>query len=211
MDSDFWLGELARVFLRATEGINDGSLMAIEPIVSDFNDLLEQLKDEYPDNEIIERIDPIEPIEKGSSGRSGNVVSFSASKRTMKPLHEVRSACERIANSINYDLPEFDHYSGTAQNMIHVEVNAEQSQTVEQHITVEQIQETIQHVQRPPKQKQELQELFEEFEEELQGEQDAARLRQILSKVGDISKDVAAQMATRALTYGITGILSLTG
>lgn len=93
--------------------------------------------------------------------------------------------------------------------MVQVEQNQEATQKVHQVVTIEEIRQTIQSLPRPSSQKEELEDVLHEFEAELEGEQDESRLRQLLSKASDISEDVAAQMATRALTYGITGILAL--
>jgi len=211
MDTEYWISELGRLYLRSDEAIREEQFKAVEPLANEFNEILEQLQDAYPDNPIVQNTEEVRPYTEDRSGSSGNVVTIAPPTRRDQALHEVRSRAEKIANAIGYDLPEPEARSTSTSQMVMVQVeqNQEATQEVHQEVTVEQIQQTIQSLPRPSSQKEELEEVLDEFEAELEGEQDESRLRRLLSKASDISEDVAAQMAMRALTYGITGILTL--
>lgn len=205
MDAEYWIGELGRLYLRSDEAIQKEQFESVEPMADEFNQALEQLQEEFADNPIIEGTKEVDAYRSPPKGVIGGAT------RRDQALHEVRSRSEKIANAIGYELPEPEPGSSSTNRMVMVQVDQRQEakQEVTQEVTVNQIQQTIQSLPRSPDQKEELQKLLDEFEQELNGSQDISRLRSILSKVGEISKDVAAQMATRALTYGITGILGL--
>jgi hypothetical protein len=93
--------------------------------------------------------------------------------------------------------------------MISVDSRQENTQTVNQQVSVKSIQNTIQALPRASGEKEELQELLGEFESEVDGGRDETKLRRILSKANDISTDVTAQMAALALKRGVTEILAL--
>lgn len=210
MDTEYWISELGRLYLRSDEAIREEQFKAVEPLATEFNETLEQLQEVYPDNPIVQNTGEVRPYTEDHSGSSGSSVVIAPPRRRDQALHEIRSRTEKIANAIGYDLPEPDIGSSTNRMvMVQVEQNQEATQEVHQEISVEQIQQTIQTLPRSADQKEELEDLLDEFEEEVNGEQNETKLRKILSKVSDISEDVAAQMATRALTYGITGILAL--
>lgn len=191
-----------------------GDLKIIEPTSSAttaerFNDVLEGFKDEYPDNETLREIDEVEG--RQASLRRGN------HETAKEDLREIKLKTEQIADLFDLDVEDFAAVDDDPQMrpiVIHQEANqevtAEQQQSVEQdvNVTVESVHETIQHIQLPPDQKDDLRELVDEFEEELNGDQDEEALQQLLGKAANFSEDVASQMAQRALMYGVTGILS---
>ena len=211
MNTEYWIGELGRLYLRSDEAIREEHFKAVEPLANEFNETLGELQDAYPDNPIVQNTSEVRPYTEDQSGSSGTVVTISPPRRRDQALYEVRSRSEKIANAIGYDLPETESNTTSTDRMVMVKVeqNQEATQEVHQEVTVDQIQQTIQSLPRPATQKEELEELLDEFESELNGDQDETRLRKLLSKASNISEDVAAQMATRALTYGITGILAL--
>lgn len=211
MNTEYWISELGRLYLRSDEAIREEQFKAVEPLATEFNETLEQLQEAYLDNPIVQNSEEVRPYTEDHSGSSGRSVVIAPPRRRDQALHEIRSRTEKIANAIGYDLPEPDVGSSSTNRMVMVQVeqNQEATQEVHQEVSVEQIQQTIQTLPRPANQKEKLEDLLDEFEEEVNGEQNETKLRKILSKASDISEDVAAQMATRALTYGTTDILAL--
>ncbi|ELY66304.1 hypothetical protein [Natrinema versiforme] len=209
MNRDFWIGELGRLYQRSSEAINDDDTKAVRPLTSQFNENLEELKDAFQDNTIIQGTDKVEPVTEGGSSSSRGMVTFSPSRIREEALHEIRSRCERMANSIGYDLPEQRKETARQNNMVMVSVESNQttSQEVNQEVTVESIQNTISALPRPPEQKEQLEEIFSEFESELDDEQDESRLRGLIDSAKNISEDVASQMAIIAMKHGLTGVL----
>jgi hypothetical protein len=137
-------------------------------------------------------------------------------ERANEDLREIKLKTEQIADLFELDMQDFERVDDvTEMRPIVIQQHATQEtevtteQTVELNVTVEHIRETIQHVQRPPDQKAELEAILDKFEEELQSEQDETRLQRLLGAAEEISEDVATQLAQRALMYGVTGVLSL--
>jgi hypothetical protein len=180
-----------------------------ETIADRFNEVLNDFKEEYPDNDRLDRIEEVE-------GTHASMSRHHSIEQANEDLREIKLNAEQIADLFDLDVQDFERVGDvTEMQPIVIQQNATQEtdvtaeQTVELNVTVEHIQETIQHIQRPPEQKEELEELLDEFEEELQDEQDETRLQRLLGAAADISQDVATQMAQRALMYGVTGVLSL--
>lgn len=207
MNPNYWISELGRIYIRSTEAIEQNRSDAVEPLTNDFNDALGKLKEEFPDNPIVSDAEEIRAYTDGAYGDN----YMSVPQRRDEALHEVRSGCERIANAIGHDLPELDSGKQAPREMVMVSVNSQQEtkQHVQQEVTVEQIQQTIQLISRPEQDKEELREILAEFESEVDGEQDENTLRRLLTEAGNISKEVMTQMAIHALKSGATGILGL--
>jgi hypothetical protein len=210
MDEKFWIGELGRLYKRSTEAISQEQWKAIEPLCEEFNEGLSKLKCHRPDIEIVAGTDPIDAYCNSSSG-TDDFFTGGGSVRRKQALHEIRSRCEKMANAIGYELPESESDSQQPDRMVMISVDSRQenTQTVNQQVSVKSIQNTIQALPRASGEKEELQELLGEFESEVDGGRDETKLRRILSKANDISTDVTAQMAALALKRGVTEILAL--
>jgi hypothetical protein len=211
MNKGFWISELGRLYERSTEAINNDQSNAIEPLTDAFNKTLSQLKEEFPDNTVVANTDPVESYTEGVSGQIAGMDGYAPARRRDEALYEIRSGCEKMANAIGYDLPELESGDRSPDRMVMVSVDSRQENTqeVNQDITVESIQTMIQTLPRAPRAKEELKDLLGEFEVEVEGEQDPSKLRQLLSKANGISTDVATQMAVYALTHGAAGVLGL--
>lgn len=202
---------LKRVHDQAANDLQVTEPTSSETIADRFNEVLNDFQESYPDNDRLARIDKVE-------GTHASMRRPHSIEQANEDLREIKLSAEQIADIFELDVQDFERVDNvTEMQPIIIQQNATQEtdvtaeQTVELNVTVEHIQETIQHIQRPPDQKQELKELLDEFEEELQDDQDETRLQRLLGAAADISEDVATQMAQRALMYGVTGVLSLAG
>lgn len=211
MNTEFWIGELGRLYERSTEAISDNRSKAVEPLADEFNEALENLKNEFSDNPIVTSTDQVESHTEGATGKIAGMHTTVPPSLRNEALHEIRSRCERMANAIGYELPEIETGDRSPNRMVMISVDSSQETTQEVHqvVTIEQIQNMIQSPGRPVEEKAELQEILNEFEAEVEGEQDQSSLRQLLAKANEISTDVATQMAVFALTHGAIAVLGL--
>jgi len=208
MDTDYWIGELGRLYERSSEAINEGYSDAVEPLSEEFNEALDRLKEEFPENEIVSSTNPVDAYTEDKSSSSGSTTVIAPPKRRDEALHEIRSRCEKIANAIEYELPESDSGSRKADQMVMVSVEQESTQEVDQRVTVESIMQLIEVDPTIQRNREEVKELVEEFEEELEKEDsDESRLRRFIEEAKDYSTSVAAKMGIRALEAGVAGIL----
>lgn len=198
MNTEFWISELGRLYVRSTEAINEEQTAAVKPLSDEFNETLSKLKNDFPDTPIVSSTNEVDPFTN---------TGFVPERVRDGALHEIRSRCEKMANAIGYELPEPRSGSRSPDQMVMVSVDSRQETT--QEVTVEAIQQMIQTLPRPPEAQAELQQLVEEFENEVAGEQDQSKLRQLLTKASEISTDVAAQMAVFGLKHGATAVLGL--
>lgn len=210
MDSDYWIGELGRLYERSSEAINKDHTDAIEPLSEEFNEALDQLKQEFSDNEIVMSTDPVDGRTESYSNSSGSTVAFAPSRRRDAALHEIRSRCEKIANALDYELPERESGSRRADQMVMVSVEQESTQEVNQEVTVESIMQLIDVDPAVQGNREELKGLVEEFEEEVgEDDPDEGILRHFIQEAKNYSASVAAKMAIRALQAGSIGVLGL--
>jgi len=210
MDASFWIAELGRLYERSSEAIDQEQGKAVEPLTDDFNEALVALKEEFPDNEIVSRTQSVDALTESYSNKSRKTVTFAPSRIREEALYEIRSRCEKMANALNYELPENDSEVRDAGQMVMVSVEQEASQDVEQQVTVESIMQLIEIDPQVQGDKQEVKELVEKFEEELEDNaSDEGRLRHFINEAEEYSTSVAAKMAMRALQTGAVGVLGL--
>lgn len=215
MDQSFWIRELGRLFKRSSESIRSNDSEGIKVLVEDFNEALSNLKEEYPENPIITSTDAVDPTEEkflmGTVDHHGNSSTATYEGTREEALYEIRSNCERIANSLGYELPD-DSSSSDADQMVVVQMENTQSakQEVSQEVTVESVMELIEHDPQAQANKGELQEITEQFDEELESENPSEdTLRQYIRDAKSYSTTVAAKLSMLALQKGAIGILGL--
>jgi hypothetical protein len=212
MNGNFWISELGRIYERSTEAIENSHEDAIEPLAEEFNYTLSELKDGFQDNEIIASTDPVEGRTEGTYESRGNTSVMVPSRRRDEALHEIRSRCERMANALNYELPELESGDGSSNRMVMVSVdsNQEVQQEVSQEVTVESVMELIELDPQAKAHQDELREITEKFNEELENnETDSGKLRQFIEDAKQYSTSVAAKLAMLALQAGAIGVLGL--
>jgi len=210
MNPDYWIGELGRLFERSSEAIRNEQSNAVEPLSEEFNEALEELKKQYPENEIVSSIDPVDGRTESYSDTSGSTSVFAPSRRRDEALHEIRSRSEKMANALDYELPEWESGGRNADQMVMVSVEQEASQEANQNVSVESIMQLIDIDPQAQGDKEELKEIVRNFEETLeQDSRDEGSLRQFIKEAKDHSTSVAAKMAVRALQAGAVGVLGL--
>lgn len=210
MDADYWIGELGRLYERSSEAIDEGHSKAVEPLTEEFNEALEQLKDEFPDNEIVSNTDSVDAYTEDTSRSSGSTMVISPPRRRDEALHEIRSRCEKIANALDYELPERESGRRGADQMVMVSVEQESTQEVDQEVTVESIMQLVDVDPQVQGNREEVKELVRKFEDELgKDDPDEGGLRRFIEEAKEYSTSVAAKMAIRALQAGAIGVLAM--
>jgi len=210
MDSDYWIGELSRLYERSSEAIDEGYSNAVEPLTEEFNQALSQLKGSFPENEIVSNTESVNAYTEGASGSLGPTKGFVPPGIRDDALHEIRSRCEKMANALEYELPERKSGPSQSDQMVMVSVEQESMQEVNQEVTMESIIELVEVDPTVQSSQDEVKRLVEEFEDELSNEDsDERQLREFIKEAKDYSSSVAAKMAIRALQAGAIGVLSL--
>lgn len=215
MNQDFWIKELARLFKRSHEAIEKGDKGAVSTYSREFNDTLKKLKQNYPNNPIITSTDPVESTYMSPDGfiwspHEGAQVPPSTPKINTSALYEIRSNCERIANSLEYELPDVDTQSGVESlTVFSIDNRQSTSQTVSNSIDVTSIYSTIDNSTHNEKQKEELRNAVSEVEAELNKNQpDESKISQLIDNVKDQSPIVAAELISLCATEGLPKLVS---
>ena len=162
----------------------------IQVIIDDFNNILDQLKEEAHSNESIQEIEAVSP-----SGSYGGHKS---------DLDEIVLKTFRITEILDLDKESFEQTTAD-ENL--VAINLEQSQNQEQSldvsITFDEIQSSIKNLQLEDQDQNELQNIASRFREEVENEENSSTLEELYRQAASISKDVAAQLIVFAVTHGV--------
>jgi len=189
METDYLITRLKRVFdqcTRAQENGNETSVGGV--IVDEFNDLLIDVKEQYPNNQIIQGISP---------------VSLSGGYERPHPqdVEKVRMNLYSIADSIGIDMSEFKRSAERTGDM--TIVNVSQKQSTQQTVVVENLIEQVNTMMMADGQKEELKEVITKFEKELNDEADPSRLKQLFNEAKGLSRDVALKLAMKGIENGV--------
>lgn len=201
METDFWISQLGRLYQEANDHVGEGSQGAT-PLAEQFNQVLNNLKEEFPDNAFVQSMDEVSP--GGATTPAGMTARQDAASN-------VRTKCGQLADAIGYDLPEEELRQDDApMNVVKVESYQTANQTVEQTVTVESTVELVNNLARDKETSEELHSIIEEFEQELESEEpDESLLREFIQNAGEKSPEVAANLGMIALQKGLIRILGL--
>lgn len=201
----FWIAELSRIFQRSSDAINSDRVDAAGDLEQDFNSMLDNIKRQYPDDELIQSTDSVDRSES----------EYRTIQRMSRDLlHNVRNRSERLALRLDVEVEEpqsnSDDQSIEDTTVFNIENNQEVSQSTDTEVNVE---STIRLIESGPWNQditQELRDIFEEFQSEMDNEDpNQSRLRQLIQRAGEHSTDVAAKMGVMALKSALVGVLGL--
>lgn len=195
MDKEGWIAQLGRLYTEVSNarGASQGS----SAHANQFNQTLSELKEAYPEEEFVQNMEEVHTSNRSSP--------FDAQDTNQ----EVKLKCGQLADALGYDLPKSELESAGDVTVISLAAEQSNEQTVNQELSFDQTIEMVNYTTLGETQQEELKELIHEFKNELEEEQDESRLRDLLSRASDYSKDVAANMAMLALKKGATGVLNL--
>lgn len=198
--SDYLASSLKRLYDECNRIIDDGDpLSGGRTVLDRHNELLERVKEEYPDNEIIQQLDEV--------SMSGAVVPGKTTRPTMDDIQEVKFNVTSVADAIGLNEDDFRRASGTDTIPV-IEINQVQNQSQQQSatqtVTIEQLYEHADGMMAPKDEKEELRELVGRFEKELESEDpDAVELRDVIDSAKAFSSQLAMKMAMMAFERGI--------
>lgn len=195
MDKEGQVAQLGRLYNEASSASDD---IGAEIHVDAFNDLLGDLKEHYPNEPFIQKMD------EASISRGRSIMN----KKT-NANQEVKTKCGQLADALGYDLPKSQLESEGDVTAISMVAEQSNKQSVSQEVSIDQVIEMVNYTSLGRTQQEELIDVVREFEEELDGDQDPGTLRKLLNKAEEYSPDVAAKLAMLALQQGITAILNL--
>lgn len=202
MDEEYAIKTLKRVHDSAVRADENGA----KAVVEQFNETVELLQSEYPDNDVIHGIDEI-------IANIGTPVVATDDEWMKQPiaLEKVKLKTEQMADALDlgegFDRPTAE---GEMQKIV-IEQHSSQSnqQEVSQEVSVESVMTLIDHDPQVQRDKEEVKDLVRRFEEELEGDADPGTLRQFIADAKEYSTGVAAKMAMLALQHGAVGVLGL--
>lgn len=208
MTEPYLLRSLKRVHDESERAIREENFKVNNSIVDRFNDILDDFKESYPDENRIQEINEMEGVTV--TGRYAATHQGEALDR----IQEVKLKTLQIADSLNLNTDDFEEVSQSGEFAVinlNQEQAQEQAQSQTQRITVEQIIEDIEGMMISPDDREELKELVREYENELDSDDpDPSRLREIISRVRDYSDDAARKLIMLATERGfniLVGIL----
>lgn len=201
MDTDFWISQLGRLYQEADDHVGEGSQGAT-PLAEQFNQVLDNLQEEFPDNAFVQSMDEVSP---------GSATTPAGMTARQDAASNVRTKCGQLADAIGYDLPEEEiRQEDSPMNVVKVESHQTTNQTVEQTVTVESTLELVNNLTRDRETSEELQSIIEEFEQEVESQEpDESVLREFIQKAGEKSPEVAANLGMIALQKGLIKILGI--
>lgn len=194
---DYLVSSIKRVYDDCHRVLEEGSPQNVgSAIIDRYNELLEEIRQEYSDNE---RIQNLELVEESGAGNRPHP----------NDLQEVKFGVTAIADSIGLDLDDFENVSeGSEMPVIHIHNQQSQSQAQEQHqeqlFTIEELHEEANQLMTSKAEKEQIKERLDEFESELEANNpDKDRMLGIISFVRDTSTQLASKLGMVALQQGV--------
>lgn len=196
---DYLVSSIKRVYDDCHRALEDDKSQAVGGAIIDrYNELLDEIKSEYPDNE---RIQNLNPVERTGAG----IVTGASNRPRSNDLQEVKFGTAAIADALELDIVEFKRVQNTDTiPIIQINQNQTQQQSQQQTITIESIYQEVDGLMVSPEQKENIESQVREFEEELESENpDKDRMKAVIDFVRDTSKQLAVKLTMLALTHGI--------
>jgi hypothetical protein len=195
MDNEYLVKSTKRVYDECELSQSRGNGASVgKALITNFNELLEEHKEHYPNNSIIQSLDPV-----STSGMHGSAHP--------NDVQEVKMNTLKLADCLNLDTNDFRNPpSSDSMNVI----NVSQNQSVDQTVTVDMLVEQVNNLSLSSADKDELIDVVEEYQDEVRSEDtDESKLQRLYQESYDYSQDVAAKLAIFALERGVTGIIPL--
>ena len=194
MEDEFLAKTLKRIFDECQEAQNREDVSNVATtLVEEFNQLLDDYKEKYPNHDIIQS------IEKAGFSGWGDGIAHA------KNVQKVKQNCLKIADALELDTDDFrEPATSGGFTTIHFEAN----QSVEQSVSVQNIIEMINMQMMPEESKEELKDVVEEFSQEIEEEDpDKNKLESLLDTARDHKPGIALQLGGLALQNGVDVLL----
>lgn len=204
---EFIFKQAKRIYDDCTTSQKDGNPpQDADGIADAYNSLLGKAQDEFSENVVIQSLEEVHP-------KSTQTLNIGKGKSVQK----VKSRVSQLADALNIDLEDLEDSSTRSElRPIKVSVgqtvdqaqqqNQQQAQT--QYVDIDTILDDVERQTMPPDEKEELKQIIQEFEDELDGDRDDSKLRQLLTRAEEYSVDVVAKLGILGLQYGVTDIVT---
>ncbi|NGM69201.1 hypothetical protein G6M89_09305 [Natronolimnobius sp. AArcel1] len=194
MDNEFLAKTLKRIFDECQEAQNRGDAKSVgTTLVEEFNELLQDFKDKYPDNEVIQNVEPV------------GLHNWTGASAHPQDVQKVKQNCLKIADVLDLDTSDFREPS-TSESF--TTINFEANQRVEQSVSIDSTLEMVEKQMIPNSEREKLREAVEEFGKELDSDDpDKSRLEKCLSTAREYQPQIALQLGAVALNNGIDVLL----
>lgn len=206
MVDTYLLRSIKRVHDECERALREDNSKVNNSLVDRFNEILDDFKDEYPDERI-------QSIEEGEGVNVTGKYAATHHGEALDQIQDIKLKTLKIADILDLDTGDFEELSSSDEfAVINVQQNQaqEQAQTQVQRITVENILEDVDGLMTSAEEKEELRELVGEFEEELENDDtDVSRLRQIIAKAQEYSDDIARKLIMMATERGVYILLGM--
>jgi flagellar motility protein MotE (MotC chaperone) len=207
MVDTYLVRSLKQVHDECERALREDNYQVNNSLADRFNELLDDFKHEYPDDERIQGIDECEGVNVTGRHAATN------QSRALDLIQDIKLKTLQIADLLDLDTGDFEELSSSGEfAVINVQQDQaqEQAQTQIQRVTVENILEDVDGLMTSPEEKEELRDLVEEYEEELEGDDtDVSRLRQIIAKAREYSDDIARKLVMMATERGVYILLGM--
>lgn len=216
MDQTYAIKTLKRVYDSAVQAESSEA----STIVEHYNDTLDLLKPEFPENRVIQSKEKITakvgfpPMSFSGVAKGGKSPRRSQSNTEYigkaKALEQVKFRTEQIADSIGLGDGFTRQTDFEEMPMITIEqtTTQETSQDLSQDVSIETIQQLIDLDPQVQQEKGEVRDLVDRFDEELNSDDpDPGTLSQLIQDAKEYSTSVAAKLGMLALQKGIVGII----
>lgn len=207
MVDTYLIRSLKRVHDECERALREDNYQVNNSLADRFNELLNDFKGEYPDDDRIQVIDECEGVTV--TGRH----AVRNQSRALDIIQDIKLKTLKISDLLDLDTDDFEELSSSGEfAVINVQQDQaqEQAQTQVQRVTVENILEDISGMMTSPDEREELRGLVQEFEDELESDEtDASRLRQIIAKAQEYSDDIARKLIMMATERGVYILLGM--
>lgn len=189
MDSEYLTKTLKRIYDECQRAQDDDDEQSVgKTLIKNFNELLEQFKSEYPQQDVIQSIDTVET--SGAYGRAHH-----------QDVQQVKLNALKIADSLGLDTEDFRQDS-PSDNL--ATINIRQEQSVNQTVDVDTLIKQVDNRMMSEPDKEELKKIIQDYEEELDSNSpDKSTLEELIDKAREKSPDIALKLGMAGLEKGI--------
>lgn len=200
MVDEYLVRSLKRVHDQAAETLEVTEPTSSETIAQQFNQMLEEFQEEYPEND---RLDQIEPVEgtRASIRRMGTV------EQANEDLRAIKLRTEQIADLFDLDVADFERVDGSSeiqpivieQNTV-VSAEATASASVEFNQLIDQVDDAFLGDDDAEK----LKAIIRDYRDELESDDtNESRLRDLASRAKEYGTGVGIQVAAKLTMAGL--------
>lgn len=195
MDEQYYVKSLKRLYDEADKSQQRDDYQAANAIIKTHNDLLPELKENFPENEVIQSIEDVDFRETHKGVAPENI----------REVQTVKMNALRMADALGVEVNNFEKQV-SAEGMTVIHVNQSVNQSVD--VSIEGVMQIVNNLPRDEAEKEELREIVEQYHEEMQSENpDTSLMRELLDETKGYSKDVAVKLAIVGLNKGIDLLL----